>query len=130
VDHPRLLAEDADVKSQWQTNVDGHAGERETSQILAIHPELVHLDRVALNDEGMPQARLQNLANAGVYTGIWWYADHPTHYRGDARTANADKGLRYQDAQARAIAAAVRLIKMDTTAARLQDEFYDAIDSE
>jgi len=130
VDHPGLLPEDAAVASQWQTKVDGHAGERETSQILAIHPELVHLELVPATDEGQPQARLQSLSDAGAYTGIWWYADHPTHYRGDASTATAEKGLRQQDAQARAIAAAVRLIKQDTTAARLQDEFYDAIDAD
>jgi hypothetical protein len=46
------------------------------------------------------------------------------------QAAMVEKGSRQQDAQARAIAAAVRAIKQDTTAARLQDEFYDAVENE
>jgi hypothetical protein len=40
----------------------------------------------------MPLDRLKTLREMGVYTGIWWYADHPTHYRGDGRPATAEKG--------------------------------------
>ena len=53
-----------------------------------------------------------------------WYADHPTHYQGDARTANADAGDRLFDACAEALVKAVRAIKADTEAKRLQDEFF------
>ncbi len=126
IDHPPLLAEDKAVAGQWQTKVDGHAGEIETSQILAIRPDLVHMEAVPEAPEGMPQERLKALEDAGVYTGIWWYGDHPTHYRGDARPASAEKGDRWLDAEARAIASAVRAIKQDQAARRLQDEFYDA----
>ena len=127
VDHPDLLPEDASVNDLYQTTVDGHAGERETSMILAINPRLAHMDAVSDAKEGMPQERLKALRDAGAYTGIWWYADHPTHYRGDAHFAGVEKGQALMDARARAIAAAVRLIKQDSTAARLQDEFYDAV---
>jgi creatinine amidohydrolase len=66
------------------------------------------------------------LRDAGVYTGIWWYADHPTHYRGDGSPATAEKGEAFLQARARAIAAAVRLIKADTVTAALQGAFYQA----
>jgi creatinine amidohydrolase len=130
VDDPDLLPEDAAVHTLWETSVDGHAGEIETSQILAIHPELVHLELVPAEAEGIPLERLKAMQDTGVYTGIWWYADHPTHSLGDARPATADKGNRLMDASARALAAAVRAIHQDSEAMRLQDEFYDAVESE
>lgn len=128
VDHPALLPEDAAVEEQWVTRVDGHAGEIETSQMLAFRPNMVHLETVPSGPEGMPLERLKALQDAGVYTGIWWYGDHPTHYCGDARPATAEKGNRLLDAQARALAAALRAIKQDQEARRLQDEFYDAVE--
>ena len=85
---------EADLAALWETRVDGHGGELETSEILAIRPDLVHLDRAPADGEGLPLDRLKALNEAGVYTGIWWYADHPTHYRGDGRPATADKGQR------------------------------------
>ncbi len=70
----------------------GHAGERETSALLAIRPDLVRRDALRAGGEGMPLERLQTLRDLGVDTGIWWYADHPTLYRGDGTPARADKG--------------------------------------
>jgi len=124
---PHLLPEDeATISAQWDTTVDGHAGEQETSLILAIRPELVHLDEIGEDSEGLPLQRLATLREAGVYTSIWWYADHPTHYCGVGRPATADKGERYLAALSRALAAAIRAIKEDEKARRLQDEFFDA----
>ena len=126
---PHLLSEDeAAISAQWETTVDGHAGEQETSMMLAIRPELVHLSQAGDDSEGLPLRRLDALRQAGVYTGIWWYADHPTHYCGVARPATADKGERFLAAQSRALAAAIRAIKDDAEARRLQDEFFDAVD--
>ena len=121
---PLPAAEAAAIQAQWQTQVDGHAGEQETSAMLVIRPDLVHLDAAPGDDEGLPLGRLQSLRDAGVYTGIWWYADHPTHYRGDARPASAEKGERWLAARSRALAHAVRAIKSDPTAASLHSEFF------
>jgi creatinine amidohydrolase len=124
---PPLLPEDKEqVEGMWETAVDGHAGESETSLMLTIRPDLVHMATLTDPEEGMPLARLKALSNVGVYTGIWWYGDHPTHYRGDGRLGTADKGEQYLAARARALAAAIRLIKQDTETKRLQDEFYAA----
>src|SRR5438093_1987320 len=47
VAEPPLAPEDAAaLKAQWQTTVDGHAGEHETSAILAIRPDLVRQDQL------------------------------------------------------------------------------------
>ena len=122
---PGFTPEDeAAVKAQWQTTVDGHAGESETSQILTLRPDLVDKAKLPTNDEGMPRERLKNLREAGAFVGIWWYGDHPTHYRGDGRPATAEKGELELDAHARSVAKALRLIKQDTETKRLQDEFF------
>lgn len=124
---PPLSAEDQAVTdAQWETTVDGHAGEIESSMILSIRPDLVHADQLRDDDEGMPQGRLQHLLDLGVSTGIWWYADHPTHFRGNGIPAAAEKGDSFLAARARALALAIRAIKDDTETKRLQDEFFAA----
>lgn len=114
------------VDVPWSRASDGHAGPGETSMVLALRPDLVHLDRVPAPGEGQARGRLRELREAGVQTGIWWYADHPTHYAGDASLAAAGAGERLLDAMAGAVVRAVRAIKADTESKRLQDEFYAA----
>jgi creatinine amidohydrolase len=127
VAEPPLSEEDrAAVRGQWSTTVDGHAGESETSAIMTIRPDLVRGDQLRSDGEGMPLGRLQPLRDMGINTGIWWYADHPTHYRGDGSAGTAEKGEVYLAARARALARAIRLIKDDTETMRLQNEFYAA----
>lgn len=123
---PQAPADEAAIKAQWETTVDGHAGESETSAILAIRPDLVHADQLPSDGEGLPLDRLKTLRDLGVDTGIWWYADHPTHYRGDGRPATAAKGNRMLDARARALATVIRAIRADQETPRLQAEFFAA----
>ncbi len=128
-DPPLLDEHRAAVDAQWATEVDGHAGERETSMMLAIRPDLVSMDELKDGSEGQPQGKLKELSDHGIYTGIWWYADHPTHYRGDGRPATEDKGERLLEARAQSLAAAVRLIKKDKVTGSLHDKFNSAADS-
>lgn len=116
----------ATVHVPWQASSDLHAGAGETSLMLASHPDLVRMDQVPANDEGRARERLHDLREAGVHTGIWWYADHPTHYAGDARLATAETGDQLFETMAAALARAVRVIKEDSTTQRLQQEFYAA----
>ena len=46
----------------------------------------------------------QDLDDLGVDVGIWWYADHPSHYRGDGLPATVEKGNFWLDARARGLA--------------------------
>jgi creatinine amidohydrolase len=113
------------AESPWETQVDGHAGERETSTILAIRPDLVHRESLPTDGEGMPRGRLKSLRDLGVDVGVWWYADYPSHYCGDGIPATAEKGERWLAARARTLAKAVRAIKDDQMTKGLQDEFFD-----
>jgi creatinine amidohydrolase len=124
VAQPHYEEEGEAVDPQWETSVDGHAGERETSAILAIRQDLVHKEALPKDGEGMPLERLKALRDRGVDTGIWWYADHPSHYRGDGLPATVEKGERWLAARARALAKTIRLIKDDQEALRLQEEFF------
>ena len=127
VDGPPLAPEDkAAIDAQWETTVDGHAGEKETSAIMVIRPDLVHRDQLRSDGEGNPRGDQKGLRDAGINTGIWWYADHPTHYRGDGTPATAEKGERWLQAMSRAMAGAIRRIKDDNETLRLQNEFYAA----
>jgi creatinine amidohydrolase len=128
VAHYHLLTpeDEAALQAQWETTVDGHAGEIETSAILTIRPDLVHKDRLPADGEGLPLDRLKALKDNGIGTGIWWYADHPTHYRGDGRPATAEKGERLLAALGRKLAQIIRVIKEDRETERLQNEFFAA----
>ncbi len=121
---PMAPEDETAIAAQWESTVDGHAGEAETSEILSIRPDLVHRDALPSNGEGMPLGRLQALRDLNIGTGIWWYADHPTHYRGEGLPATADKGERSMEARAKALAQAIRVIKADQETLRLQNEFY------
>ena len=106
-----------------ETRLHGHACECETSITLANYPQTVKMEAVP-EKPGEPLGRTKHLK--GGYAGIWWYADHPTHYRGDARPATAKKGQRLLDAHAHALAKIVAAIKQDEMTSRLQQEFYAA----
>jgi creatinine amidohydrolase len=108
----------------WPREEDGHAGPGETSMMLALRPDLVDMSKIPLDDEGKARNRLQALREAGVQTGIWWYADHPTHYAGNAAHGTAAAGEQILDTIAESIAQAIRAIKADTVAPQLQAEFF------
>lgn len=107
--------------AQLETRRHGHACECETSISLAIHPELVHMERVPA-EPGEPLKRLEHLP--GGFSGISWYADYPTHYAGDARPATARKGQALLDIEVEALAGFIRAVKADQVVARLDQEFF------
>ncbi len=104
--------------------VDGHAGEGELSMVMASHPDLVHPERSEMQS-GENQDRLG--LNGGVYTAIWWYANYPNHYSGNSAAANAERGQALTDQRIAAIADAIRAVKADENAARLQQEYFEQI---
>lgn len=106
--------------------VDGHAGEGEASDVMAYAPQDVHPERAG-QESGANQKRL-NLP-ASVFTGIFWYASYPNHYAGDAAGATAARGRASTEYAATQLAAAIKAIKQDTSAAQLQKEFFDKADN-
>jgi creatinine amidohydrolase len=118
------------VELPWSKSTDGHAGPGETSIILRQRPDLVHMDRVPdVETDGRARGRLSALRNAGVQTGIGWYADYPTHYQGDASTATAEAGDLLLDLMTDAVVRGVRAVKADQDASLLQEEFFAAAGS-
>jgi creatinine amidohydrolase/Fe(II)-dependent formamide hydrolase-like protein len=71
-----------------------HAGDSETSWVLAIAPELVHMERTAeLGDYPRMPPGVQHLAARGPVGFSWLTTDmNPAGVLGDPRSATADKG--------------------------------------
>jgi creatinine amidohydrolase len=113
---------DPRVKALRKTPVDMHAGEVETSTVLAHRPDLAHPER-ARDQSGADQARLEGLKDA--YTAIWWYARFPNHYAGDGSPASAELGNLVLDNMAAQLAAMIRTVKADTKVLELQKRFFD-----
>jgi creatinine amidohydrolase len=102
---------------------DSHAGERETSTLLYLRPDLVHLDR-ARDESG---ANEQRWSIPEVYTAIWWYASYPNHYAGDASVASRELGQLLTEQRLASIAKALKAVKNDTAAPALQQQFFERV---
>ena len=104
-----------------KTDWDGHAGETETSMMLANRPELVKLDR-ANSQSGKDLQRLNSLSNA--YTAIWWYAQFPNHYAGDGSFGTVEMGNLIIENKVDQLVEMVRSVKADQKTIELQKQFY------
>ena len=102
---------------------DQHGGERETSTLLYLRPDLVQMDRAA-TESGANQRRL---ALPDVYTAIWWYAAYPNHYAGQGAVATRELGELVTEAHLESLRNALRAVKADTSAPALQKEFFDRV---
>jgi creatinine amidohydrolase len=102
---------------------DQHAGERETSTLLYLRPDLVKMDS-ASNESG---ANLKRLNIANVYTPIWWYADFPNHYAGEGAKATRELGQLVTEHYIDGLVEALKAIKADTKTLELQKEFFDRV---
>ena len=101
---------------------DMHAGESETSKMLATHPDLVHMER-ANQESGADQARLA--LPEDLYTAIWWYARFPYHYSGQGAAATKERGEFEISHWEDVIVQAIRAVKADQTSLALQNEFFE-----
>jgi creatinine amidohydrolase len=100
----------------------GHACEAETSMILHVDEELVQMDKVppkvftSLN-------RLQQVADAGGYTQVDWYAMYPHMYVGNAHLATAEKGRKIFALNIGLLINLIRAVKADDVSPALNDEY-------
>lgn len=102
---------------------DMHAGERETSTLLYLRPDLVHMER-AKDESG---ANLKRLSLPNLYTGIWWYAGFPNHYAGEGAAASRELGELLTEHRIEALVKALRAVKADAKTLELQNEFFDRV---
>ena len=112
-------------KRAWReamvTDGGGHAGESETSIMLAHRPELVKMEAVG-ERMGERLGRMDHV-KPGL-NGFWWYGDHPEHWAGDARPASAETGKKLVELQIEALAAYIRAVKNDDVTPKLASEFF------
>jgi creatinine amidohydrolase len=110
-----------EIKSLVKANLDGHAGEGETSMMYFINPALVDQDALK-NESGLDQGRLNNLPFG--YTGIWWFAKFPNHFASDINTPNKRLGELLITSDAGQVAELVKFLKNDNSVQKLQEEFF------
>ncbi|HEX9510700.1 MAG TPA: creatininase family protein [Puia sp.] len=102
---------------------DQHAGERETSVLLYLRPDLVKMDS-ATNESGVNQKRL---SIPDIYTAIWWYADYPNHYAGEGAKATRELGQLVTEHIIGSLEKALAAVKADTKTLQLQKEYFDRV---
>ena len=119
---PKVAAE-ADRLRKSDPAGDMHAGERETSTLLYLRPELVQMDRAG-RESGADQKRL---ALPDLYTAIWWYGGFPNHYAGEGAAATAELGRVVTEGRIDALVRALKAVKEDRTAPALQREFFERV---
>ncbi len=105
--------------AMMESDFDDHAGEIETSTMMAVNPALVRM--ADLSAPALPQKRLAHLP---ARTPMWWYADFPDHYAGDATHATPDKGEFLLRGYSEKVAEIIKAVKEDREAERLQEEFF------
>lgn len=106
----------------------GHADHTETSQIMAIRPDLVHMDLVK-KEESQSMGRANWYWQHGVFTGINWYASYPHQFAGDPTASTAEYGEEMLIYNAQNLAAVVKKLKEDNTLPDLFAEFYSFHDA-
>jgi creatinine amidohydrolase len=100
---------------------DSHAGNSETSELMAAKSKLVHPERAA-QQSGVDQDRLKHLKY--VYTGIWWYASYPNHYGGDGSKSKAEAGEILINETVKQLVDMIKMVKADTVVPQLQNQYF------
>src|SRR5665647_1820733 len=109
------------VKALRETSTGGHADEMETSMMRYIRPDLVKIERAG-DQSGKNQERLAELPNQ--YTGIWWYANYPNHYAGDATKSSVELGKLLAESKADQLVQLIKEVKKSNKIEELQNQFY------
>ena len=123
--HPSDEEIERRIAAKRKTDWGGHADELETSWMMVVRPDLVKLE-CAGDEDGRPRGRLT--CGDQAYTGIWWYADFPDHYAGDARSASAELGELALKGWVGGLVEVLGAVKKDRATRKLQDEFFSMAD--
>lgn len=109
------------IEALRQTKTGGHADEMETSMMRFIRPDLVKID-LAGTQSGKDQERLAEIPYQ--YTGIWWYAQYPNHYAGDATKSSSELGKVIVESEATQLVQLIKTLKNSNKIEELQNQFY------
>ena len=123
---PELTPADEQVLLDFQNEgkSNGHAGFNETSYILGIAPETVHLDRLGI-ESGLPTHLTDHWRQAGVQiVDSGWSIEYPNNYSGhDPIGCNERIGKASVHVQANRLARAIKVLKKDENLLRWHAEF-------
>ncbi len=106
----------------------GHADIYETSDMMAVDENLVHMERVKV-EESRSLHRMDALNRLGIYTGFNWYGDYPNQFAGDPVGAGAEYGNDILNFNVANLVEVIREIKRTDLTAQLAKEFYDRADA-
>jgi creatinine amidohydrolase len=104
--------------------VDGHGGEERVAAMLAVRPDLVHLDR-AREEFGVKGPKI-DLPDS-VSTGLAHLAAAPTGYDGDAAGATAVRGQALMDYGTKKVVEAIKAVKADKAFPEFQKHFLESV---
>lgn len=90
--------------------------------MLGLFPDLVKLDRVR-EQPARPLGRFKEMSD--TYNAIWWYADYPDHYAGDARKASQENGKKLVELSVDYLAQYIARVKTDDIIPTLAHEFFE-----
>jgi creatinine amidohydrolase len=100
---------------------DAHAGNSETSEMMAAQPAVSHSERAG-QQSGVDQERMKELQY--IYTGIWWYASYPNHYGGNGSKSNAQAGELLINETVSQLVKMIQQVKADKVVPELQKQFF------
>ncbi len=118
---PEADAKKAAKLRKSDPSFDMHGGEKETSMLMHLRPELVKMDYVH-KDSGQDQKRLK--LSSDLYTAIWWYASFPNHYAGEAEVSTVELGKLLSDSMVSSLVKAIKDVKADEQSLKLQEEYF------
>lgn len=101
----------------------GHACEFETSTLLEIDENLVQKEKID-SEQTKSLHRLDEITQAGLYTGISWYADYPEQIAGDPSNASKERGVWINERNVQRLVNAIKIVKEDEKALFLLKEYY------
>jgi creatinine amidohydrolase len=105
-----------------ESDMGDHAGFSETSLMMYLRPELVHLERAKIS-ESVSLDRLKELQDQSIVTGFDWYSKYPYHFAGDPSRATGEHGKFIFDILVTNTVNAINAIKADETSLKLIDEY-------
>ncbi|MDR0472302.1 MAG: creatininase family protein [Treponema sp.] len=105
-----------------ENNMGDHAGFLETSLIMHLRPELVHMEKQIVS-ESVSLERLKDLEDSGIVTGFDWYAKYPCHFAGDPSQATAEFGAFIFDILLDNTINAINAIKTDNVSMKIIEEY-------
>jgi len=101
-----------------------HAGLSETSMMMHLRPNLVHMDAQDPADCKRLN-RLPGIQEAGLFTGFNWYADYPYHFAGDPSLATPELGKMFFNTAVENAVKALKAIKADEVSGGLVREYAE-----